>query len=171
MKKLLYIVLIISSINSFVLGQSCLPDGITFSTQQQIDDFATNYPGCTEIEGGVLIDGASITNLNGLAQLTSIGRGLHIWRNAALTSLSGLDNLTSIGGGLAIDRNDGLTSLSGLDNLTSIERLYIHDNAALTSLSGLENLTSIGVELWIYGNNALTSLSGLDNLTSIGGDI
>jgi len=72
---------------------SCLPEGITFSTQAQIDNFQTNYPGCTEIEGNVTIHGNDITNLNGLNVLTSIGGYLDISGNGALTSLSGLDNI------------------------------------------------------------------------------
>ena len=43
-------------------SQSCLPDGITFSTQQQIDNFQIDYPGCSEIEGSVIINGNDITN-------------------------------------------------------------------------------------------------------------
>lgn len=54
-------------------AQSCLPDGITFSTQEQIDNFQINYPGCTEIEGGVIIEGDGITNLDGLNVINSIG--------------------------------------------------------------------------------------------------
>ncbi len=36
------------------MAQSCLPDGITFETQAQIDSFQVNYPGCTEVEGNVV---------------------------------------------------------------------------------------------------------------------
>jgi S-formylglutathione hydrolase FrmB len=56
-----------------VIPCSCLPQGITFTNQAQIDNFQTNYPGCTEIEGDVTIAGDDITNLNGLSVLTSIG--------------------------------------------------------------------------------------------------
>jgi hypothetical protein len=52
------------------LGCTCLPEGINFTTQAQIDNFQTNYPGCTEIEGDVLILGSNITNLTGLSVLT-----------------------------------------------------------------------------------------------------
>ncbi len=38
---------------------SCLPDGITFSTQAEIDSFQTNYPNCTEIHGDVGINGGT----------------------------------------------------------------------------------------------------------------
>jgi hypothetical protein len=33
-------------------AEGCLPEGIKFTTQAQIDSFQINYPGCTEIEGG-----------------------------------------------------------------------------------------------------------------------
>jgi hypothetical protein len=86
-------------------SQSCLPEGITFETQAQIDSFQINYPNCKEIEGDVYIGaegGSSITNLNGLNVITSIDGSLHIgwvggswphhYNNPLLTSLSGLSN-------------------------------------------------------------------------------
>ncbi len=157
-------------------GCTCLPQGITFTNQAQIDNFQTNYPGCTEIEGYVTIKGGNITNLNGLSVLASIGGYLTIggaWNsNPSLTSLTGLENLTSIGGGLYIYGNNSLTSLTGLENLTSIGGyFYIDYNNSLTSLTGLENLTSIGGYLSIGGNYALTNLASLENLSSIGGDL
>jgi hypothetical protein len=148
---------------------SCLPEGITFSTQAQIDNFQVNYPNCTEIEGNVKIWGNDITNLNGLNVLTFIGGIFSIDENDALTSLTGLNNLTSIGGGLLVGGNAALTSLTGLEGLTSIGgKLWIYRNTALTSLTGLEGLTSIGGSFIFGGNNALVNLSGLNNLTSIG---
>jgi hypothetical protein len=32
-------------------AQSCLPEGITYTTQEQVDNFPANYPGCKVIEG------------------------------------------------------------------------------------------------------------------------
>lgn len=83
-----------------LFAQSCLPDGIEFTTQQEIDNFAANYPGCTEILGTVLIDGDysyDITSLAGLNQITSIEGGLGIFTTSALVDLTGLNNLTHIG--------------------------------------------------------------------------
>ena len=54
------------------IGTHCLSDGITFTTQEEIDNFQTNYPYCSEIEGDVIIEGADITNLNGLSGLNSV---------------------------------------------------------------------------------------------------
>ena len=144
----------------------CLPEGITFTTQAQIDSFAINYPGCTEIEGDVTIGpSGDITNLYGLSVLTSIGGKLGIVEHDALTSLTGMENLSTIGGYLQITGNNFLGSLTGLDSLASIGGyLKINSNSSLISLSGLDNLTSIEGYLEISYNYNLTSLSGLDNV-------
>ncbi len=174
MKKFYLILVLFLFSTPFVLAQSCLPSGMTFSTQQQIDDFATNYPNCTEIEGNVLIEESifdDITNLNGLAQLTSFGGDLIINFNFALSNLSGLDNITSIGGDITIS-NIVSTNLSGLENLSSIGgQLFIASNAALTSTSVLSNLSSIGADLHIRSNPSLTNLSGLENISSVGASL
>ncbi|MCB2222372.1 MAG: metallophosphoesterase [Bacteroidetes bacterium] len=183
-----------------MLGQSCLPEGITFTTQEQIDNFQNDFPNCTEIEGNVQIEGDEITNLNGLSVLTNIGGRLrfytctalpdltglenlttiggdliiYVWPNntTSLTTLSGLDNLISVGGALEVTGTDVLINLSGLENLTNIgENFEIAGNEVLTDLSGLDNLTSVGGDIWIGENASLTSLSGLDNLTTVGGSV
>ncbi len=178
-----------------VIAQSCLPEGIEFYHQTQIDNFQTNYPNCTEIEGDVNIhSGGMINNLNGLNVLNSIGGTFLIHHNANLPNLSGLENLISIGGDLIINNNNSLIYLIGLEGLISIGgNLYIWDNAlinlagleglisiggdfgigpsTLISLTGLEGLTSIGGNFEIEGADSLTSLTGLEELTSIGGDI
>lgn len=148
-------------------AQTCLPDGIIFSTQGQIDSFSINYPGCAEVLGDVTITG-TITDLSGLSQLTSIGGDLNISYNNSLTTLAGLDNISSIGGDLGVGSTT-MNSLSGLDNLTSIGgSLGVGDNPVMISLSGLNSLTSIGGVLSVSQNPVLTSLNGLNSLTSIG---
>jgi hypothetical protein len=172
MKKILFTVIAAAISYCIAIAQPCLPEGITFTTQEQIDNFQTNYPGCTEIEGDVTIFDdltGSLYNLSGLNVLTSIGGYLSIHDNIALSGLSGLDNLTFIGDNLLIGYNDALTNLSGLENLISIGGgFWIRENDLLSSLNGLVNLTSIEDYLDIQGNNVLNSLNGLENLTSIG---
>jgi hypothetical protein len=168
MKNLVVFILALMLIPLFGVSQSCLPEGIEFETQAQIDSFQVNHPGCTEIEGDVLIQGDNITNLNGLNVLTSIGGDLGVSQNWSLYSLAGLDNVTSVGGNLVFYENLALTSLTGLDNMTSIGGNLWCFISALTSLAGLDNVTSIGGYLGITNNPALTSLTGLDNVTSIG---
>jgi hypothetical protein len=149
---------------------NCLPYGnYYFYSQAEVDDFQSNFPGCTELEGNVHISGSDITNLNGLSVVTSIGGWLWIEGYYPLYNLSGLDNLTSIGGDLFI-YNTALIFLTGLENVTSIGGgLYIGDeyvggNPDLNNFSGLNNLTSIGGDLYIGWNGGLTSLTGLDNI-------
>ncbi len=195
MKKLTLITVftfnfLLITINLF--SQPCLPEGIIFSTQEEIDNFQTNYPGCTEIEGDVEIHGVDIANLDGLNGLTSLGgkliigtRDLFNWMlpgNPSLSSIAGLSNVTFIGGGLYIGRNDTLVNLAGLDNVSVIAGdLWIVANTNLNSLSGLENLSVVEGDLfigaywglfWIDPDNpSLTSLMGLSNVSSIGGTI
>jgi acyl-[acyl carrier protein]--UDP-N-acetylglucosamine O-acyltransferase len=182
MKKLaITIAFILSYIILFAQTEdSCLPEGITFTTQEEIDSFQINYPGCTEIEGNLSIGingGTNITNLNGLNILSSIGGDLIIAGNDILINLTGLENLTVIGGSLWIgddnfEGNASLINLNGLDNLASIgNNINIWGNIALTSLTGLDNLTLIPGSLYIAGNTALNSLAGLDNITVIGNDL
>jgi len=115
---------------------------------------------------------AALTNLDGLASLTSVGYDLQIGSNAALTNLDGLANLTSVGAKLVINYNAVLTHLDGLANLTSVGRwVEIFNNAALTNLDGLANLTSVGDHLIINSNAVLTNVDGLSGVTSVGFDL
>lgn len=131
-----------------VEAQSCLPEGITFTRQEQIDNFQTDYPGCTEIEGKVEIgDGESwtdISNLEGLSSITYIGGGLSFDFNELLTNMEGLNNLDSVGGYLSFYGNTALINFQGFDNLISIGGIYMFLNK-LMSFEGLEQLLVINV--------------------------
>ena len=157
---------------------SCLPEGITFSTQAQIDNFQANYPNCTQIEGDVTICGNDISNLNGLNVLNAFGGNLVIY-STSLINLIGLEGLLSIAGDFQIGYlnwvwvgNNLLTNFAGIGALTSIGgNLYICGNPILSNLYGLNSLTSIGGILQLNSDSSLTNLSGLDNLTSIGDNL
>jgi len=172
--KNLFILSIILLMAISAMSQPCLPQGITFTTQTQIDSFPINHPNCTEIGGYVTIQGSlppTITNLNGLSGLTTVG-GLIFTGNLAMANLTGLNNVTSIGGNLKFDFAYGIYSLTGLDNLTSIGgSLEFTATDELNSLRGLDNLTSIGSDLNCRENFSLTSLTGLGNLASIQGNL
>jgi len=178
------------SIYETTLPHYCLPEGITFTTQAEIDNFQINYPGCTEIEGDVHLEGSwpngnDIINLNGLSNLTSIGGDLTIYGCDTLVTLTGLENLTTVGGDLIIEGNYAMTNFIGLDNLNSIGGDFqiglcfgcggspegFYGNPVLTSVTGIENIASIGGDLQIGLNHALASLTGLQNLTSIAGTL
>lgn len=167
-----------------VIPCSCLPEGITLTTPEEIENFQIDYLGCREIEGGATIMGGGITNLNGLSVLTSIGGELTIAKNYQLTSLNGLQHIQSIGGSFSLGviefwgsnqyivGNKSLTDLSGLDALNSVGGdLFIGGLDSLTSLAGLQNLNDIGGNLQISLNKSLINLTGLEGLTSVEGNV
>ena len=122
-------------LHASVFAQTCLQESVVFLLQSEIDDFASDYPGCSQIIGNVNIEGDDITNLDGLAVLTEIQGELNIYNAVALNSLSGLDNLTNIGAGLHI-LNSGLVNLDAFSNLSNIETsITISENAALESIA------------------------------------
>jgi len=154
-------------------SQSCLPEGITFTSQSQVDSFSVLYPNCTEIEGNLILndtDSTKISNLNALSNLTKINGSLNVI--SSLEELSGLDNIVEIGGTLAIIRNEKLTNILSLKNLKKVNgSLTISTNSALANLAGLNNLISIGSNLTIRGNDVLEEITNLQTLTAINGDL
>lgn len=151
----------------------CLPYGNYYIiSQEEMNNFQTNYPGCTELNGDVIISGEDITNLDGLIGLSSIGGSFNIRNNGMLTDISGLVNLLTLGGSLSIDNNVLLATLTGLENLDTVQgSLSVRNNNSLTSLTGLANLKALSGGLSIYNNIVLTSLSGLENLSHLGGSL
>lgn len=162
----------IFSASSLLFGQC---NGMLLSSQNAIDNFATSYPGCTEIDGTLDIKESNpgdITNLNGLAQLTKI-KFLKIHNNLALTDLNGLNNLTAISsssgiGRLQIWENQSLQSLDGLESLEEVTQfIRIAENPSLTSIQGLSNLSNTSTETFIRieENPSLINLQGLNNIS------
>jgi len=157
-------------------GQACLPDGIEFTTQVQINNFQSNHPNCTEIEGNVTIgkqwNSSDITNLAGLNVITKIDGYLDIRLNDNLTNLTGLDSLTTVGGLLEVFNSNILTDLTGLNQLTDVGGiLYIAYNDALTNLDGLESLIYVGGDLVLRENKEMSNITSLNKLTTIDGGL
>lgn len=170
MKKLFLFILALSILSFAWSSETCLPQGVVFRTQTDVDNFQTDYPGCIEIEGDVIITESNITNLNGLSVLTAIRGDLIITNNDNLSDLTGLEGLGMIGGDLKISNNNDLSSLTGLEGISAIEgRMDITYNPDLVDFTGLDNLRDIAGAVEISHNYGLTSLSGLDAVTIIGG--
>ena len=148
----------------------CPQGSYTLNTQAQVDDFPQN---CKSVLDDISVrDSSDIINLDGLANLSSVGGFLNIYDNAALTNLEGLSNINSVGGYMAISKNKRLENLGGLAKLTSVGGdLSIRNNIALINLDGLNNLASVGGYLLIYDNTALINIEGLDNLASVGNNL
>ena len=155
-------------------AQACLPDGILFTSQQQIDSFAINYPDCTVIAGDVTIREDSltpITSLSGLSQINHIDGALTIQDNTALTYLSGLHFLLSARGGLDINNNEALENIQALYSLRDVTgELIIRNNATLERLEGLDNIFGDSINaLHIYDNPNLLKCSVFSVCSIIGG--
>ena len=157
MRKIYLVIIILVTSRLIAASQSCLPDGIEFYSQQEIDSFQANYPGCLQIEGSVFIYGSDITNLNGLNTVISVGGDLYI-SYTSLASLAGLEALVSVGGRLIVEMNTVMASMTGLENLASARYLHIAFNPSLTSLSGIRNVNASAItDLHIYQNQSLSS--------------
>jgi hypothetical protein len=182
MKTLIH--LVIAFLFSSFLFSQCPSGNILLDSQSDIDNFLISYPNCENMPYGITIQNrfgnATITNLNGLSNLTSIGGYLVIGdtdQTTDLINLNGLNNVTTIGGWLDISGNSNLISLDGLESLTSVGSSFLlgsewlTGNHNLTDISALSNLTSIGERLTINENYSLTNLDGLNSLTQINGDL
>jgi S-formylglutathione hydrolase FrmB len=164
-----------------VIPCSCLPEGISFTSQWDIDNFQTNYPGCTEIEGDVAILGVenNIYNLQGLSLLTAIGGTLWINATYDLANLEGLNGIVSIGGDLVIGAasmagsgNHILENFSGLNNLETIGGDFsVSFNPILINFQGLSSLVTVGGDFSVRYNPSLINLEGIESLISIGADL
>lgn len=170
MKRILLLLIALFFIH-LIQAQTCLSGGITFNSQEAIDNFSNNYPGCTEIDGDVMVEEFA-TNFNGLSQITRISGNLQVINNSTLLSMEGWDNLSYIGGDLEINTTWNLINLEGLEQLDSIGgKLNVVNNFDLENLNGLESLTTVGGAFSLESNRLLNSISDLSGLTKIGGEV
>lgn len=149
---------------------ACPEGGIAFTTQAQLNNFAINYPNCTNFAGSIVIGPSStITDISPLSNLQTIGGELYISNLVYLQDLDGLDALTSVGGNLTIHSFGELQNVNALSSLTTVGgTLQISSiwNPQFQNLQGLNNLTSVG-SLTIQSNSALVDLNALESLTHI----
>gem|GEM_PF-1986997 len=151
----IYLLVFLVSIH-FVSAQDCLPGGISLSSQAEINNFSSNYPGCTRVIGHVLIQSPSsdITSLVGLSQLTYIGADLVI-KEQSLISLAGLENLDTIAAMLTIEGNEVLLGIDALTNLEKVDALRIRDNDQIRNLNAFAELSSSFSSIEISDNDRL----------------
>ncbi|WP_196887832.1 T9SS type A sorting domain-containing protein [Aureivirga sp. CE67] len=196
MNKNYLLIFLFSVITHFTSFGQCPSGTIELLTQEDIDNFIIDYPNCTSLTYNFLRVGNdstisdSITNLNGLSNLTYIysisivktpnlaslqdlenltGVGSIYIRNTNLTSLHGLENLTTITGQLQLHNNDLIQNMDVLTNVTSnLGSLAITDNQILENLDGISNIgTEIGTTINIRENPVLANLNGLHNIVHI----
>jgi len=131
-------------------AQSCFPNGIAFYSQEDIDNFSTNYPNCTEIIGALQIigDNSPITSVEGLSQLTGVN-GIAV-AFTDLSNLSGLENINSSINSLDFYGNPSLLNVDALSNIQFLSNdLVISDNALLNDINALGNI-ELGDSTWLF---------------------
>jgi hypothetical protein len=169
MRKLYFSLLISVSllISSFNLNAQTFTGDLVLSTQAQVDAF--NY---TTVTGLLAIDGNTITNLDGLSELTSVGHNL-VFQNIRITNVDVLTNLESVGGFLSFLNCGNLTNLDGLSGLTSMGQLRLDNDDALTNVDGLSgtHMSAFNASLEITGNAVLSNLNGLSGFVGFHGNL
>jgi len=166
--KILTLLLFLLLANRIAKAGNCIPSGttVTLTRQSEVDSFPINYPGCDVIEGGLIISGNDITNLDSLIGLNRIRYNLEIRDNPNLISLRGLDSIDFVSN-FDIINNPSLLSLTGLNNLDSVYSFDFIGNNSIINLVGLDNL-KYAYYFYITGNNSLVNFSGLSNLEKVG---
>src|SRR5690606_29526467 len=152
-------------------GQSCLPEGITFRSQAEVDSFRILYPGCTRIEGSVRIQGlnSDIHSLDSLSHLTGIGGNLGFGPNNTILAVTGFDSLRSVEGSLFLLSMFNLVDLDAFPRLDSIGGdLDFGDLPMLTALAGFDSLAHIGGDL-VFSGLGCREIAGFDNLREVHG--
>ena len=129
--------------------------GCLLSIGMLTESSAQTYTGNLSLHTQADIDNFSYSEVTGTLIITVVAPN-------SITDLNGLANLTTVGGALDIISNDSLTNLDGLSHLKSVGgNLFIDDNFSLTNLDGLSSLTSVGGDLEVSHNTVLSEFSGL----------
>ena len=147
----------------------CEPMSMVLQTQAEVDSFQDTYGPCDRVMS-LYLEGADISNLDGLSVLTDVGSSLYIQNNPVLVDVDGLSALTTVTRNLWIQNNARLADLDSFSALISVGGLLaIFENTALTNIDGLSAISVVGGSLVIRDNAILTDVDGLSALTSVAG--
>lgn len=121
---------------------------ITLSTQDQVDNFSTSYPGITYVDGNLIVLATEpISDLSGLSQLSG-ARDLEIWASGLQGWIpTNVENLTIDSYGInAIDSGSILELEAFTSELANLNNLYLRFEAIENAEFGVtlfENLVSV----------------------------
>jgi hypothetical protein len=144
---------------------------IQFTDQEQIDDFATQFPNCTSFPEPVRFSGDDITSLAGLAQIQSFEKSVRFQYMDRLENFHGLENVAAIGGELRLDDCSRFKNFDGFAALETIEELYVSFCDSLESLHGLEKIDSVAGNLEFHSCHRIENFEGLGGMKKIGGSL
>lgn len=163
------------------------PGNITFGSNSRIMEYVKDYPDCTVMKGGLLIQDG-VTSLMPLAKLQTIIGPLRIIQTRDLWSLKGLDQLKYVESIEITNTSISDISFPNLQQLTGVTsaldrqaeafnsrfnavehsgKIIIEGNEYLTKLSTFDQITKAN-EISINFNGQLSTISGFNNLTQVG---
>ena len=133
--------LMVSTVNASV---DCIGDRVIENETDLQNLVAEN---CRTIDGALVVNSPTLTNLDGLEGLEAIYWTLILDNNPFLNDLTGLINLNLVVWDIEITNNDSLTSLEGLNNLEEIngDWVWIAENNNLVALC-LLCLKDLGIQ-------------------------
>ncbi len=185
-KYIFWLLFFISLFSSQFLFAQCPTGNVTLETQDQVNNFVTTYPSCTNINGSLLVKSEEVTDLSFLHNIISINGDLSILNtNAIELSLNNLENvdgdfnilgnyyllhvsvpnISSIGGGINWEGMSNINTLTGFDKITSLEFFRFVDNAHVETLPAFSNLQVILEDFIIVANPTLKEILGFQSLT------
>lgn len=166
MKNILLAFTFIFNLHSF---SQCPLGNVTLNGQSEVDEFAINYPNCTEIDGDLNVFG-SVTDVDALSNILIVHGSLNLTSNANLSDINGFSNITTIDNQLHIYSCPFLTDLDVFSQLTSVGSIDI-SNTSIFNTTGLGSITSINDGITLSYNSYLTILNGFSNLISFSGNL
>ena len=180
---------------SILASQDCLPQGISFKTQQEVNDFKKNYPDCSRILGDVRIGEDSndppwyfdslsnvknfgnnfivyqadlMRDFRGLQNLENIVGILDLSYAGSILNITGLEGLQSVGG--IIMKGNGVRNFNGLQNLKEITGTLNVEDSEIRNFNNLNSLEQIGGDFTIINNQTIRNFEGLEQLEIIAGN-
>lgn len=116
-------------------------------------------------------DNFSLLNLNGLENVVTITDKLWIFSNPLLEDISVFNKVTSIGGDISISANPKLKNIEILKEITNMRYLAIYENEILENINGFNNVKQVKFSIDINNNKELANISGFNNLVTIEGGL
>jgi len=146
--------------------QATCPTGTIFlSGQTAVNNFPTDYSGCTTPDALVIT--GNVTDLTPLSVITDVNGILTIGNGSGIPDLNGLQNLGSVAGDLSI--SGSFSNLNELTSLTTVGGNITVSGANFDDISILNNLSGFTGTLWLSSSTAITSIGNLSNLTGLSG--
>lgn len=172
----------------------CPTGPVVINSQADLSLYQQNYPDCTSLPQGLLIEGNDVNDSTVFDNLLSVFGDITIQNNPNLVTLVGLEHLLGIfDGDILIENNEELVSIElfNMGSGYSLENrvVEIKDNPSLLSLDSFDSvrepssfildnndslddligLTLINVDsLYIGNNDGLINLIGINSLNSFG---